>query len=314
MALDLAKWQRLGDQLGWRSQFRDPIPNAVDSDPRQRGYVDYLTVHHTATANEAVAADLMLPGGRTVTCNRMTGTDGKFRPNIPESRRAYTSASWLDDIADTTEVVNTSGGPEYGMADLSIMALAIWAVEKFRAGRLKAINRQFIIGHYEVLGISGAGYETSCPGPNTTEADRRLDLITEIAQAIDAGKLGPGKGPAEGADSMRAYQRNDGNVFFADDLGGENVLDYAQGLDPSRAKAAALALWGPEAASDPADVYIDYGKQIAGRRAAAKQRELAAAVVTAVGKIDVGDVTVDPAGIAKATADEIDDRARTRLS
>lgn len=209
-------WQRLGEQLGWKSSFRDPIPNGEDSDPRVRGYVDYLIVHHTATANEAVAADLMLPGGRTVSCNRLMGTDGKWRPNIPEHRRAYTSASWLDDIADTTEVVNTSGPDTYGMSDLQIMALAIWAVEKFRSGRLKAISRAYIVGHYEVLGISGAGYATSCPGPNTVEADRRLDLITEVAQALHAGLIGPDINEA-----IPPTKRGDKTVILLED-GGKN--------------------------------------------------------------------------------------------
>lgn len=302
MALDLRYWASLGDKLGWQSQFAG---NALTSDcePRRRGYVDYLIIHHTATTSESGALALMQPGdSRTVSANRVLRTDGKFWRVVSENLRAWTSASWLDDIADTVETVNESGGPTWGISDLSKIALAIWAVEKFRAGRLKAISRQYIIGHSEVLGISGAGYATACPGP-----DMDLDLIVELAQLIHRGVLGPNLSTPEGADSMRAYKRSNGDVYFADDLGGENVLDYAGGLDAGRAKDAAIALWGPEPVAKPADVYIDYGKQMAERRRGVRARELAALIPAGPGG---GGVTIDIAALAKAVNDDAAQRRK----
>lgn len=188
MAIDLQYWNEVAAQLDFAPQYRDPAYNDSngDSNLRERGYVSYFIIHHTATPNEALAVDLMQPGGRTVSAQWVLCVDGKFRPIIRLHRRAYTSSSWLDDIADTVETVNVTSGPSWEISDLEKMALALMAVWKYRNGRLGSLTRTHIVGHYEVLGISGSGYVTACPGP-----DMQLDLIVELANAVEQGLIGP---------------------------------------------------------------------------------------------------------------------------
>jgi hypothetical protein len=154
----------------------------TDCQPRSRGYRDYLIIHHAASTSLLGTLDLMQPGGRTVSSSWVLGTDGRFWRVVPETMRPWTSASWLDDIATTVETINTSGDPNWGIAEDQRIALAYLAVRLYREGHLKSLTRTHIIGHYEVIRIAGDGYATACPGPSMY-----LDHIAELARAIHAG-------------------------------------------------------------------------------------------------------------------------------
>lgn len=331
MALDLAYWQKLGTQLGWKSQFR-PDAFTSDCESRARGYVDYLIIHHGASTSEAGMVAIMQPGdSREVSANRILGTDGVFRRVVPEALRAWTSASWLDDIADTVETVNVTGGPNWEIADLSKIALAIWAVEKFRAGRLKALNRSYIIGHYEVLSISGDGYATACPGP-----DMQLDLIAELAQAIDKGLLGPGAQEEEmaGVIIVRNVGTNSkwaGNVIAFSPYRARKYSDS----DKSGANAAARRLGQPKNADGSyfvnvandveltlvahahglgnADLeYLD--AQTVTTELDIQKNDIIAAIKAALVAGVTATAEVDEESIAEKVANEQDRRAAKRLS
>lgn len=188
----------------------------TDCEPRVRGYRDYLIIHHTATTSESGALAIMQPNdGRTVSANWVLGRDGKYWRVVPEYLRAWTSASWLDDIATTVEVVNQTGSPTWGISEDQRIALAYLAVRLFREGLLQELSRRYIIGHNEVSTYApGTSYATSCPGP-----DMLLDHIVELAKHIYAGGS-PASAPKLEVD-MPFLLRNDTAPSASNPYGGE---------------------------------------------------------------------------------------------
>lgn len=204
MALDYIYWNRVSAQIGHQAKIGSAFWSS-DCENRQRGYVDFFIVHHTASTSEAGSIAIMQPGdSRTVSAQWVLGVDGVFHPIVPLEKRAWTSASWLDDIADTVETVNATGSPEWAISDQATLALAYMAVWKFKNGRLKSLTRQHIIGHNEVSTVApGTSYPTACPGP-----DMHLDLIVELAVAINRGLIGPLAPTTDSEDLMPAFYRN----------------------------------------------------------------------------------------------------------
>lgn len=287
-----------------------------DCEPRTRGYRDYLIIHHAAGTSLDVTLNLMQPGGRTVSSNWVLGKDGKFWRVVPENLRAWTSSSWLDDIATTVEVVNQSGDPTWGISEDQHLALAYLAVRLFREGHLKELSRRYIIGHNEVSKYApGTSYATACPGPSMN-----LNHIVELAIQIHKGLtvLEPEKGI-----TMKYLNVVGGNAGIVGEL---SFTTYTEATHPGwvgHYRTVASSLWDGE---DVSSLVFDVARQDALNRRAAFLADirsatssidpavLKAAVKEAVDAAfaddDTDNDTIDVAAIVQGVANELADRLR----
>jgi hypothetical protein len=147
-----------------------------------------LICHHAATTSLSGILALFQPGGRTVSATFAIGNDGEIVGCVDPSRRPWTSASKLDDIAITFECANlsTTGWTISEKSYQSIAKIAAWMNAVYPGF---SIDREHIVGHRELYTRWGESYATACPGG--------MDLDRVVALARVTSPAGLGETPIE---------------------------------------------------------------------------------------------------------------------
>ncbi|WP_025159397.1 peptidoglycan recognition protein family protein [Leifsonia aquatica] len=150
---------------------------------RRNGDV-YFIIHHAVTTRvqDTIAT---FKSDREVSANLAIGPtvagsdDIKVVLTVPESRRAWTSASYLDDRAITTEVCNKNLGGTYPISDRAKEILS--EVAAYMHGEYgMPLDRTHILTHQEVFARGYGSYPTACAGP-----DMQMSMDQIVARAID---------------------------------------------------------------------------------------------------------------------------------
>ena len=143
----------------------------------------YFIIHHSVTTRvqDTIAT---FKSDREVSANFAIGPivtggdDIKVVLTVPENRRAWTSASNLDDRALTTEVCDKALGGNYPISENAKKILSsIAAYMHIEYGM--PLDRVHILTHQEVYARGYGSYATACAGP-----DMQASLDAIVAEAI----------------------------------------------------------------------------------------------------------------------------------
>jgi hypothetical protein len=189
----------------------------------QQGRV-LLICHHAATTSLSAITSLFQPGGRTVSANFAIGNDGTVVGCVDPSRRAWTSASGLDDIAITFECANLSSDG-WTISDASYQAIAKIARWMDSVYPGFSIDREHIVGHKELYSRWGESYATACPG------GMNLDHVVNLARQGSSTAVDAVTNILEG-DIMPKLVRHEDGPNFAHYLVGET---YIHGIEAEHA-------------------------------------------------------------------------------
>ena len=154
----------------------------------------YFIIHHSVTTRvqDTIAT---FKSDREVSANFAIGPivsggdDIKVVLTVPESRRAWTSASPLDDRALTTEVCDQALGGSYPISQNAKEILAHIAAY-MHAEYAMPLDRVHILTHQEVYSRGYGSYATACAGPDMQASmdwivARATELITKVNKEID---------------------------------------------------------------------------------------------------------------------------------
>lgn len=169
----------------------DNVPTdqeARTKDLHDRGGDVYFIIHHSVTlrvqdtiatfkSDREVSANLAI--GPTVA----GGDDIKVVLTVPEFRRAWTSASPLDDRALTTEVCDQAMGGNWPISPVAKHKLADIAAYMHREYGMP-LDRVHILTHQEVYARGYGSYATACAGPDMQAS---MDAIVAEARQIVSG-------------------------------------------------------------------------------------------------------------------------------
>ena len=148
--------------------------------------------HHQAGVDDDATIDMMVSGSKELSATYTVGNDNpdgrgwsRITGVVPEQYRAWTSSSqFVDGRALTVECANSSGGPDWGIAEESIEACARLAAYAYSAYGVplrritSAADGSGHIGHGELPRIFGEGYGTFCPG--NLDIDRILERAAQL--------------------------------------------------------------------------------------------------------------------------------------
>lgn len=166
-----------------------------DSDPRsvpleQRGGDVYLLVHHAVNRVVQDSIAISKPGGRATSMNLAMGptSPGVTSPIycvlvVSFDRRAWTTASSIDDRGITVEVSNIDITASYPVAMEAKELLARTAAEMHKVYGMP-LDRTHVLSHQEVYARGLGSYATACPGPDLQSA---MDWIVARAKQITSG-------------------------------------------------------------------------------------------------------------------------------
>lgn len=189
--------------------------------------IDTLQIHHATTTSLSGLESLMAPGGRTVSANGALGNDGTLVLKVGLNRRAFTSATNIDERSFTVECCNTTLAPNWRISDASHERLAVLLLDLHDTyGVPLKRGMPGVIGHNEVPGT----YPTACPGPSM-DLDRIVRRAIELKEERDMPDL----------DDIRAVVRAELKAA----LQAENLIltERAQATNP---KAAAVTVQARE--------------------------------------------------------------------
>lgn len=187
----------------------------------------YFIIHHSVTTRvqDTIAT---FKSDREVSANFAIGPivsggdDIKVVLTVPESRRAWTSASNLDDRALTTEVCDKALGGTYPISANAKEILAKIAAY-MHAEYDMPLDRVHILTHQEVYARGYGSYATACAGPDMQAS---LDWIVGRARELIAGINNQIDKEIEMANS-RIVANSGGSLFFMDTATGvAKVSDY----------------------------------------------------------------------------------------
>lgn len=174
-----------------------------DSDPRY-SKIDRFFMHHATNTSVWATVELSKPGGRTVSMNAALG-NGLVVETVPANRRAWTSASELDDRAYTVEVSNASIGGDWPIA----------SPDYHNAARLLAavatehgfpIDDDHVLTHRELWLRLGESYPTECAGP---WFQARKDAFLALARKYQAELKGSTTPTKPKEIKVKTYHRED---------------------------------------------------------------------------------------------------------
>jgi hypothetical protein len=193
------------DQIAdWNLFTDDTEPRSMPLTAR-KGDVYYVG-HHAFNRLIQDTLALSMPGGKTVTSSFPIGPvaiggDPKVVGNVPwNGSRPFTTASWVDDQAITSEISNEALTPPYPVAgDAKYHVAEIIAAMHVELGM--PLDRYRVTTHQEVYARGWGSYATACPGQDLQTA---MDGIVEVARKIVTGANEP-VAPIEWEDHMR-YQ------------------------------------------------------------------------------------------------------------
>lgn len=169
----------------------DNVPTdqeARTQDLHRRGGDVYFIIHHSVTTRvqDTIAT---FKSDREVSANFAIGPiisgsdDIKVALTVPEDRRAWTSASPLDDRALTTEVCDKALGGNYPISDRAKRILAEIAAYMHTEYGMP-LDRIHILTHQEVYARGYGSYATACAGPDMQAS---MDWIVQTAIDIVNG-------------------------------------------------------------------------------------------------------------------------------
>lgn len=156
----------------------DQTRESFQRSPRPDGAVRRFIWHHQAGTNDDNTIRMMVEETRQVSAtftvdNKPPASDpgrswARITGVVPVEFSPWTSSSRAaDGLAYTAEVANSTGSPDWGIAEATVEACALIAAWAYRAGvPLKRATREDPtghLGHNEVLGMFGQGYTTACP-------------------------------------------------------------------------------------------------------------------------------------------------------
>lgn len=150
----------------------------------------FVVVHHAYNLTVQATIAMAEAGGKQVSENFAIGptAPGTAEPIycvgvVPESRRAFTTASWVDGVALTMEVSNIDLNSPYPVAQAAKEKIAqIVAYAHTEYGM--PIDRWHVTSHQEVYARGWGSYATACPGGDLQGA---LDWICARAIQIVNG-------------------------------------------------------------------------------------------------------------------------------
>lgn len=168
--------------MGFSPLTNYTIGNAGQYSSRNGARVDRMIIHHGATWSWSNLKATLSGSARTVSANYTVG-NGEIVGSVDEIFRAFTSASasW-DGRAVTVETLNSSGEPNWPVADRDFDALARLIADVARRHGFP-INDNTILTHQELYLRYGAGYSTACPG----DLQRRKAELLRLANSYLAG-------------------------------------------------------------------------------------------------------------------------------
>ena len=178
-----------------------------------RGGDVFFVIHHAVARTVDQIVRVFESPDRTVNANFAIGprTAGEDRYEVwrtyPEDRRAYTTASPIDDKALTCEVANLTLGGSYPVGQTGKRKLAEIAAYMHRAYGMP-LDRWHVTCHREVYQRGWGSYATACPGDDLFGS---LDWVVEEAKRIvNSGTAGGGQTPIPAPTEEDDMPRNSG--------------------------------------------------------------------------------------------------------
>lgn len=193
-----------------------------------RGGDVYLVAHHSVSRTLQSILDTFKSSNRSVSANSavgplVAGQDAyQSRQTVPwNTHRAYTTSSWIDDIAITFEMANLALSPPWPVGQTGKR----WAAELAAAMHVELgmpLDRWHVTCHSEIYERGWDSYATACCGDDLRNA---LDWVVEEAKRIVAGT---GTQQQQEAD-MRVINWN-GRVFTVgpEQIAHETNYDFAK--------------------------------------------------------------------------------------
>ncbi len=141
--------------------------NLQDCSPRYGTKIDTIIHHHVAGTNKLATLAIFAPGGREATPNYFIA-GREIWGIVPEDYRAWTSGSYLDDQrAITYEILNSTGGPQWGFDPVTLDTVARLDADIARRYGVPLRRAQpGFMEHRNVYEWFGRGFPTACAGPS----------------------------------------------------------------------------------------------------------------------------------------------------
>jgi hypothetical protein len=153
----------------------DQVQPTAQYSPRTGSIIRFVW-HHQAGTNDDSTIAMMVTGSKQLSATYTVSNDdpggrgySRITQVVPDEYRPWTSSSaTADGRALTAEVANSTGDPDWGIADATHEACARLAAYAYVAHgvplkRATAGDPSGHMGHNEVIGMFGEGYSTSCP-------------------------------------------------------------------------------------------------------------------------------------------------------
>jgi hypothetical protein len=153
----------------------DQVQPTAQYSPRTGAIIRFVW-HHQAGTNDDSTIAMMVTGSKQLSATYTVSNDdpggrgySRITQVVPDEYRPWTSSSaTADGRALTAEVANSTGDPDWGIADATHEACARLAAYAYVAHgvplkRATAGDPSGHMGHNEVIGMFGEGYSTSCP-------------------------------------------------------------------------------------------------------------------------------------------------------
>lgn len=240
----------------------------------------YFIIHHSVTTRvqDTIAtfkSDREVSANFAIGPTVAGGDDIKVVLTVPESRRAWTSASPLDDRALTTEVCDKALGANYPISQNAKQILAQIAAY-MHAEYGMPLDRVHILTHQEVYARGYGSYATACAGPDMQAS---MDWIVAQANSIINGI----NKEIDMANQRIVQEPSSGSLYFIDaNTGAAKVSDYVDSkMDNATVVASLVNAFGAYETPPGGQWEFDVLRSLVERRATKVRSDLAAAIVAA---------------------------------
>lgn len=228
-----------------------------------RGGDVYFVIHHAVNYRVQDTIALSKPGGKQVSMSFAIGPTvaGVASPVycvyvVDESRRPYTTASWIDDQAITVEVSNLDMSANYPVAHEAkewCALIAAWMHVQYGM----PLDRWHVTSHQEVYARGWGSYATACPGPDLQAAldwivARAIDLVNGVPEPEPEEPLREGEDEVALQDGGYIAERKDGKfvrgMLFGPGVPGGVIIEDASNIAALQAMGnlAGTRIFNPE--------------------------------------------------------------------
>ena len=208
----------------------------------------FMVAHHSVSRTLGSIEDTFASPNRTVTANLAIGPaqagvdDYKAVEKVPiDWGRAYTTASWVDNVALTFEMANLNLLPPYPVGDTGkeiVVEIILWLHKTYGM----PMDRWHVTCHQEIYARGWGSYATACPGGDLHAA---LDwCVAEANRRWAEGDVEP---------EPEEIEMGQFKLIIRTDAAGKETGEwmlvcpgtgYAPGHDPADAVQAPVAKWG----------------------------------------------------------------------